>query len=223
MNGAILQQKIYGGYARAAQCIGAPCTVYRPGSALNPIVPGNVVATLAASFNAEDMAYQKPQTYGKAIWYCLADGAQVRVGDYLASAGNTFFIAATQMNLPILAVKCNRSVRIGRMPVENGPGYAGYSGVVQSEETDVLGTSGPQGSFASGWPASILLGGKADADNDLPSSVKEGGVVILLPASVPVAIVESDILQDDLGRDYAIAATELSDMGWRILATEEHS
>jgi hypothetical protein len=75
----------------------------------------------------------------------------------------------------------------------------------------------------SGWPASIRLGGKGDKDNGLPSDVKGAGYEILLPASVPITISESDILQDDIGRNYAIAAAELSDMGWRILATEEHA
>jgi hypothetical protein len=223
MNGSLLQQKIYGAYAKAALQIGSPYTLYRPSSAANPIVPSNVIAALPASFNPEGQGYQMPQTYGKPLWCCLVDGSHTKVGDYLVGVGNTFFIASMAASLPILTVKCNRSVRIGRMPVENAPGYAGYSGVVQSQETDVLGAAGAQGSFASGWPASILIGGGGDRDHDLPSSVKEGGVQILLPVSVPILITESDILQDDLGRDYAIKTAELTDMGWRILASEEHT
>jgi hypothetical protein len=223
MNAALLQQKLYAAYAAAAQRIGATATLYRPTSSVNPIVSGNIVSTLPASFNAEDMRYQKAETYGKALWYCLADGSKLRVGDYLVQQGQTYFIASMAALLPILAVKCNRLVRIGRMPVENGAGYAGYSGVVQSAQTDVLGTSSGQGLFVSGWPASILLGGRSGQDPGLPSSVKEGGVTILLPASVPVVISESDTMQDDLGRDYVIAAAELTVLGWRIEATEEHA
>jgi hypothetical protein len=223
MDAALLQQKIYGSYAQAAQRIGQMYSLYRPTSSLNPIMMSNIITTLPASFNVEDMRYQKAETYGKALWYGLLDGTQTQVGDYLVYQGNTFFIAAMQLALPILAVRCNRLVRIGRMPVENGPGYSGYSGVVQSEETDVLGTSGAEGSFVSGWPASILIGGKAEQGTTLPSSVKQSGVVILLPASIPIVIAESDVLQDDLGRDYAIETAELTDLGWRILANEEHS
>jgi hypothetical protein len=157
------------------------------------------------------------------LWYCLIDGTQTRVGDYLVNTAGTFFLAAMPPLLPILAVKCNRAVRIGRMPVQNGAGYAGYSGVVASQEIDVLGTSGALGSFVSGWPASILLGGKTSRDTGLPSDVKDAGYEILLPASVPITIMESDILQDDLGRNFAISAAEITDLGWRISATEEHA
>lgn len=223
MNAALLQQKIYGAYARAAGRLGQTYTLYRPATAQNPLAAGNIVATLPASFNAEDMQYQRPESYGKALWYCLADGTQLRVGDYLAASGNTFFIASMAALLPILAVKCNRAVRIGRMPPANGPGFAGYSGVVQSAQIDVLGTSGARGAFVSGWPASILSGGGGERETGLPSSVKERGVTILLPASVPIVIAESDTLQDDLGRGYAIDTAELTDMGWRIQATEEHA
>jgi hypothetical protein len=225
MDAALLQQKIYGGYAKAALRIGPTHTLYRPNGAGNPIVPSNVVTTLAASFNAEDMAYAKPRGYGQAVWYCLADGTQIHVGDYLVNAGNglTYFIAAMQETLPILAVQCNRAVRIGRMPAGNGAGYVGYAGVVQSEESDALGAGGTDGTFGSGWPASILLGGAADGHSLLPSGVRQSCVTILLPASVPLAISESDVIQDDMGRDYAIASAELSALGWRIAASEEHS
>jgi len=223
MNETLLQQKIYAGYAKSAQVLGISSMLYRASSSLTPIAAGNVVTTLPASLNAEDMGVQKPQRFGNALWYCLIDGTQTRVGDYLVNAAGTFFIAAMQPLLPILAVKCNRAVRISRMPMQNSAGYVGYSGVVISQETDVLGTSGALGSFVSGWPASILIGGKTDKDSGLPSDVKEAGYEILLPASVPITIVESDILQDDLGRNFAIAAAELTDMGWRILATEEHA
>jgi hypothetical protein len=223
MNAALLQQKLYGAYAMAARHLGAPCTLYRPDGAGDPIVPGNALASLPASFNAEDMGYAKPRGYGEALWYCLADGTQLLAGDYLAGVAGTFFIAALQPLLPILAVQCNRRVRIGRMSSESGAGYQGYAAVVQSAETDALGTGGGEGSFASGWPASILIGGGADRASLLPSGVRESGVTILLPASVPLEIVESDVIQDDLGRDFAIYNAEQSPLGWRLFATEEHS
>lgn len=223
MDSATLQNRIYKGYAKAAQRIGPTYTLYRPSTSTNPIVPGNVIATLPASFNAEDMTYKKPNKYGHPVWYCLVDGTQTRPGDYLVNGNTTYFIAAMQLTLPIIAVDCNRRVRIGRMPPKNIPGDAGYSGVVESQETDVLGTSGTGGSFVSGWPASILMGGRSDKDSVLPSGVKSSGVVILLPPSVPIVIKESDMIQDDLGREYAIYTAEQTDLGWRIQANEEHS
>jgi hypothetical protein len=226
MDAATLQQRIYGGYAKAALRTGSAFTVYRPSgtsAAADPLVPGNIVTTLPASFNAEDMRYARPNVYGRATWYCLTDGTQVEAGDYLVNGGGIFFLAALQPLLPILAVQCNRAVRIGRMPPANGAGFVGYAGVVESQQQDALGSAGPGGAFGSGWPASILMAGKSDSDAVLPSSVKQGGVTILLPPSVPLTIVQSDLLQDDLGREFTITSAESTDLGWRIQATEEHA
>lgn len=223
MDGPTAQARIYRGYGIAAEKIGLPYVQYRPQSAAPPIVDANKLATLPASFNAEDFTYMRPNKYGKPTWFAIVDGSQTQVGDYLVGAAGTYFIAGQQPLLPILAVECNRSIRIGRMADQGDAGFVGYSGDVQSAEVDVLGTAATGGTFGAGWPASILLGGRSDKDTVLPSSVKQSGVVILLPVSVPVQILESDIVQDDLGRNFAIYAAELTDLGWRLQANEEHS
>src|ERR1700722_10498415 len=104
MDAATIQARIYGGYGKAASFIGQTYSVYRANSASNPTAGGNLVTTLPVSLNAEDMKYGKPNKYGKATWYALLDGSRTRVGDYLVGPGGTFFIAAMQLLLPILAV-----------------------------------------------------------------------------------------------------------------------
>ncbi|MDE1179495.1 hypothetical protein [Paraburkholderia sp.] len=113
MDSAKLQNRVYKGYQKAALRIGPLYGVYRPSSPLDPLGLGPVV-TLNASFNAEDMTYSKPNKYGKPTWFCLVDGTQVMVGDYLINDSQTFFIAAMQPILPILAVDCNRTINVLR-------------------------------------------------------------------------------------------------------------
>lgn len=221
MDAATLQSRIYAGYGKAALRIGQLYSQYRPSGFANPLATQR--GTLYASFNSEDMKYSRPNKYGKATWYGVFDGSLTQAGDYLVGPGGTFFIAAQQQALPILVVGCNRTVRIGRTPTDATPGLQAYSGVVESDQVDVLGTSDALGGIATGWPASILIGGRSDKDGKLPSSVKSAGMIILLPPSVPIAIIESDIIHDDLGRRYAVYTAELTDLGWRIQANEEHT
>lgn len=223
MDAATLQNRIYKGYGKAAQRIGPLYTQYRPGGSQNPLAAP--YANLNASFNAEDMKYGRPNKYGKPTWYGIFDGSETQAGDYLVAVdgGGPFFIAAQQLALPILCVECNRRVRIARMPIQDGAGLAGYSGVVESSETDVLGQSDGAGNMVHGWPASILIGGRSDRDAHLPSSVKSAGWVVLLPPSVPISITESDVIIDDLGRRYPVYAAELTDLGWRLQVNEEHT
>lgn len=211
MDGATLQARIYRGYAAAAQRIGQQYAQYRPGGAGDPL--SAAIGTLPVSFNAEDMTYARPNAYGKALWYALLDGTQTQPGDYLDGPGGTFFIAAQQQALPILAVGCNAKVRISRMTAPTAAGAVGYGGVIESQAVDVL----------SNWPASILIGGRSDKIVSTAMSVKSSGWQILLPPSVPIAINQGDVLHDDLGRRYAVYAAELTDLGWRLNANEEHA
>ncbi|MDV6320676.1 hypothetical protein, partial [Chromohalobacter sp. HP20-39] len=91
MDAAKLQAKIYAGYAKSAKRIGYVYDVYRPASTANPLT--NKVASLNASFNAQDWTYTKPNLPDKPYWYCLIDGRLTQVGDYLQRGTNLHFIA----------------------------------------------------------------------------------------------------------------------------------
>lgn len=221
MDSATLQSRIYKGYGKVALRIGPVYTQYRPRGPANPLA--TAYNRINASFNAEDMTYGRPNKYGKPTWYCVFDGSEAKVGDYLVGKDGTFFIAAMQMTLPILCVECNRKVRISRMAAPLQVGAVGYSAIVEGAATDVLGVSDAAGNLVTGWPGSILIGGRSDKVTDIGGAVKSSGWQALLPPSVPITIMQGDILHDDLNRKYAVYAAELTDLGWRLNINEVHS
>lgn len=216
MDGPTIQARVYAGYAKAAKVIGLSFSLYRPLTATAPL--GNYVGSLKAALDSTpDYRFKKPNEYGDATWYAMIDDASVQAGDYIANSSGTYFIAGKQFLLPVIAVECNRAVKITRQQAQTGVGAVGYGGNVPSQEVDVLGAPG---AF---WPASILFGGKSQQGVGLPAGVKNVGWRILLPPSVPITIKAGDIATDDLGRRYAIDGAELTDLGWRINAQEVHS
>lgn len=212
MNGATINAKVWAGYAKAANIIGTEYQHFRPSSATNPLASGNAMAPLMVSLNADDPKYARPEVYGKATWYAVADGSQLQIGDYIVGIEGTLFIAAMQQMLPIYVVDCNRTVSVLRVSMgASSEGFVGQSGDTPSTEAVLM----------SGWPASIRQGGKAEQNGvRLPTDVKTPGWAILLPAWTGVALRTSDIVTDDLGRKYLVSSAELTEMGWRIVATQ---
>ncbi|MBR8182096.1 hypothetical protein KDW54_06745 [Burkholderia ambifaria] len=208
MDAAKLQSKVWAGYAKAAKRIGPAFNLYRPISATNPLSNGPI-ATLNASFNAEDMSYGRPNKYGKPTWFCLVDGSRVLVGDYLINSDQTFFIAAMQPILPILAVDCNRTLNVLRPQQQSGIGAVGYGGDTDSNETPLM----------TGWPASVLQGTKGEKNEvNLPGDVRNPWWQILMPAYPGIVLRTADIVTDDIDRRYIVSSAELTDLGWRLTA-----
>lgn len=214
MDGTLLQPKIYAGYAKAADHIGLPFQQYRPTTAANPL-SGAALQTLSASFNVKDMAYGKAADYAKAGWYCLADGRQLAQGDYLTGNGHTYFIAAMDPLLPILAILCNRTVTVYRPQQESGVGAVGYGGNTQANQRAIV----------TAFPASVLLATKAEnGPVNLPGDVRAAWANLLLPP-IPggVTILDHDVVTDDLGGRYIVSGAELSELGWRCTMQESES
>lgn len=210
MDAATLQSKIYGGYAKAALRIGPSFQLFRPSSATNPFQYGPL-GTLNASFNAMDMTYGKPNVYGKPLWYALVDGTQTLVGDYLTNADKTYFIAAMQQTLPILAVECNRTLNVYRAGQQSTVGALPYGGNTAAAETLLM----------KGWPASVLQGTKGENGGvGLPGDVRLPWWAILMPAFPGVTLRAYDILTDELNNRYIISSAELTDLGWRFTALQ---
>lgn len=216
MDGTKLQGKVYYGYAQSAKRIGLPFNQYRPAVATtSPIAPTYLLQSILASFNAQDMKYSKPNTYGKPVWYCLVDGRQTAVGDYLVGAPGTFFIASMQPLLPIQAVECNRTVTVFRPQQQPTVGAGSYGGNTAQNQTVI----------AKGFPASILINAKADKGSvNLPGDTRQAWWNLLLPP-IPgdVIIQDADIVEDDIGNRYVVSAAELTDMGWRITMAESET
>jgi len=225
-----IHAKIYAGRGKAALRLGLAYRVLRPTGAADPLDSAGEMAVINAAFNAGDNDYRKPAKPGEAVWYGDFDGRQTRPGDYLVPAsglGQTYFIAAQQPLLPIVCIACDRAVRVSRAaPPQGGAeavGAVGYSGLCEAPgaSVDVLGAS--TGGVFTGWPCSILFGGRAQPASGLPADVKNAGWRLLLPPSVPLVLRAGDILTDDLGRRFAIEGAELSATGWRLNAQEAHT
>lgn len=221
MDGPTIQARVYAGYAKAAKVIGIAYDQFRPLSVGAPL--GNKVSTvLMALDSGKTFTFSSPNEYGDPTWLALINDATVQTGDYLVGNNggintNTYFIAGKQFLLPVLAIECNRSVRVTRENAVTGIGAQPYSGKLPSTETDVLGAPGAL------WPASILAGGRKEAGVNLPAGTKNAGWKMLLPPSVPILIMAGDMVTDDLGRRYAVDGAELTDLGWRINMNEVHS
>lgn len=207
MDGSTIQAKVYAGYAKAASRVGLPHSLYRPADPMAPLA--SVLASLPASFNVKG-AYTQPNIYGNALWQCIADGAQLRVGDYLRG-DSTYFIAAMQPLLPILAVECNRTIQAARVAAASGAGAVGYNGGAAATEV----------AFLAGWPASVLRGQPGEKNPvGLPNDVRQPWFQVLFPAYSGATIHASDIITDDLGNRYICSQVELTDLGWRLMAQQ---
>lgn len=223
MDGATLQARIYAGYGKAAKKIGIAYDQYRPVGIAAPLT--NKIATVNMAVNSgKQYTFNSPNEYGDPTWLALIDDSTILTGDYLVGNNgglntNTYFIAGKQFLLPVLAIECNRNIRINRQAAASGVGAVGYSGSTTANEVAVLGDNTHL------WPASVLFGGKSQSGLNLPAGTKMTGWRILLPPSVPgtVVIKPGDMATDDIGRRYLIDGAELTDLGWRINANEAHS
>ncbi|MEI9983517.1 MAG: hypothetical protein WDN69_10100 [Aliidongia sp.] len=74
------------------------------------------------------------------------------------------------------------------------------------------------------WPASILQGARSENTlAGLPDDMKAPYWDILLPAWGGVELLTSDVVQDELGRRFAIGAAEITPLGWRLTALQEQA
>jgi hypothetical protein len=205
MDGPTLQNLISKGWGVAARRLGTPFMVFRPRGICNPLATLNRVIKLNAVFNAEDESFRRVAGYGDAVWWGVFDSLYTRAGDYLSGldiCGNAvvFFIAAQRPLLPAQCVKTNRVVKVLRPPA---PPSGGYGGMVLETAVPII----------DGWPASILAQ-VARVSGTLPES-KFGNWTLLLPL-LPATILVGDVVTDDNGRSFLVAAAEQSDLGWRI-------
>ena len=132
----------------------------------------------------------------------------IEPGDYLVGE-NTWFVSHIEPLRAAVCIRCNRTLSI-RSPLSTfTTGPTSYGGRVPSTDT-VL---------ASGWPASVLTKTHLDtAAARLPGDVRTVFVEVLLPMIPALTITHGQILTDEFGQTYSIAATELTDGGWRLAA-----
>ena len=211
MDGATLQSKVNYGYMQSAKRVGLPYQVFRATGPMNPMA-GSPLMTLPAAFSVGNYNFAKAQEYAKATWQCLIDGSQTQPGDILVGTAKTYFIAAQQALLPILAVEAPRTIDVRRPFQQSTVGYSPtYGGTTPAQETPLM----------TQWPASILQGTKGEnTGTNVPDDVRDPWWNVLMPSWPGIVILSSDVLKDDQGRRYIVSSAELTPLGWRITCME---
>jgi hypothetical protein len=207
---ANIAAKIAKGYDLAAVHVARSTSVYRPSGAGSPIVAGNLVQTSLAKFDTSPkFSFVNPQKFGQVTYYALMDATNVRVGDYLVSGGTTYFVATVDDFASPMVQRCDRVLTVKRASQVAGS----YSGDIRGNETTLL----------TAWPAVRVDGTKGQANAaGLPGDVREPWWSMILPASVPVQIRSSDIIEDDQAQPmrYIVSSAELSALGLRMTAAQ---
>ncbi len=208
MDQARLNALIAAGLAQGAQRLGAPYSIFRATTAFDPlsITPvGTVMAVFDPSVSLNLTGVDDRTGSSGSL---IGDFSALQPGDYLVGE-NTWFVSHIEPLRAAACVRCNHTVSVRRPLAAFTTGPASYGGRVPSTDTIL----------ASNWPASVLIKTHLDTANArLPGDVRTVFVEVLLPTIPGVTILHGQILTDESGQTYSIAATELSDNGWRIAA-----
>ncbi len=210
MSASNIQDAIYNGYNIAATVLGFPYRQYRPSAAANP-TGGEPLATLSASFSTgAGYTYPKGGSYKDVVWNALVDGRQVEVGDYLVNdVHGTYFIAATQDLLPILAVKCNHTLTVyDPGPTKIFGADSNYGGTTAGTEVPIM----------TNWPGSLILDQRGRVTEvGLPTDLPSPFFQLLLPILDGADLRTTCFIVDDDGRRYTVSAAEKGLLGWRAM------
>lgn len=209
MDGTRIQALVNRGYSLSAQRVGLLHSHYRPFGPGNPIAPSNLIGSLPAAFSVDRYKFGREDGYGTPEHQALVDGSALVVGDYLVGPSGTYFVAALDALVPILAIECNAVLSVRHPAPPTNTGLVAYGGDVAVAEVEVM----------TGWPASLLEGTKGEKpDSGLPGDARAAWYQVLMPACAGVAILPYDILIDASGHRYKVSSAERTDKGWRMTA-----
>lgn len=211
IDGTLIQQKVYRGYAIAAAKTGVAHDLYRPSTDTAPLDLINQIGTLPVALDARpSYKFAIPALHTDAERYALVDGAAVLPGDYLVGPRETVFIAAMPMLQPIVCIACNAVISLRRLSPARGFGAIEDRSDAGTQESELF----------SRWPASMLYSGRGRGSTDgVPGDQPDPDFMVLLPP-VPGAVLphSGDVLVDDNGQRFAVGWFEASQAGWRMLA-----
>lgn len=207
MDQATLLDRMRWGMNIAARAMGAVTDLYRPQSADNPLAHTNRILRMHAAFTPRRGSVLTSNLYGDPLWHGIFDAAYTQAGDYLVQSDRTMFIANQLGLAEPLCVQTNRTVTIGRAIPPGILGTNTYGGLIAGNTVVLM----------DNWPASVLgVNGTGNPAAGLPSDVPIPSWTVLLPARGDVAVRTGDLFSDDLGRRAVVAASELTEMGWRL-------
>jgi hypothetical protein len=120
VNGALLQDRIYAGYAKDALHTGYLYEIYRSDTPISPLEAGNKIGSTYCRFAA--LVDKKPHQYKIPNYTLFADGRVLQQRDILVNPDHgTWFIGDMQHLLPMQAVKCNDVLQINRPVYQTDP------------------------------------------------------------------------------------------------------
>ena len=204
MDGPTLQDRVSRGMGVAARRVGIPYVVSRPCGAMSPLAARNRVIKLCAAFEPGNSRGRAISGYGGLLWLGIFDNSYTQAGDYLANCDTVYFVAAQLPLVPVQCVLTNRVIDILR---PTSPVDGAYSGMVAETAEIVL----------AAWPACIqaLHAGTKGA----PPDSRFGSWTVLLPR-LPADPQVADTVIDDVGRTFAVAAAEETELGWRLIVRQ---
>ena len=199
------------GLGQAALAIGSWYDLYRPAGVDRPLGEERRVMRLLCAVSAGGPGFKRQAVPGKAEWYGVFDTAYARVGDYLVGAEGRFFVAAMAAMaalVPPLLVRCDRVVDVKRPDTGVATGLLGYGGEGRGTLAPVL----------RGWPASVLAG-RVSGVGGLPGDGRGAMWTVWLPV-LPTHLRAGDLMEDEGGVRFVVAAAEVSGLGWRVMARQ---
>jgi hypothetical protein len=215
-NITLIQRHINRGYSKVGVVLGDVYSWYRPTDPQNPISSVSLLGTMLAQFSPDaQFNYYRAADFATADrWYgAFQKQKDIQAGDYFIGLNGTFYLTYFGRISPLQVVWCNRTVTVGRMFNDMPTGASTeYGGQTVQNTTPIL----------TSWPASVRQLGSGmkmrGTEMKLPSDAPLGAYGIYLPNLPGTPIEWNDVLQDELGRRYAISTLEETQLGWRISA-----
>jgi hypothetical protein len=209
MDSQKLQDRLYFGLGVSARYVGQTANAFRPAGAFDPLKKENRFLRLPAAFVPANGGADKTNAYGQPFWRGIFDASYTRVGDYLVLGSSIYFIASQEPLLPVLCVMANRTISVGRPTVQTATGTNPYGGFTANSSSALMGF----------WPASVLGEDRLSTTAvNLPTDQAIPYWNILVPAPAGVLLLPGDMITDDIGRSAVIAGSELTNLGWRLVA-----
>ena len=208
MDGRSLQDRIHRAAGMSARAVGQLADAYRPQGPVHPLDAANRYLRLPALFVPATGRAARTNVFGDPFWHGIFDASYTKPGDYVVLNRGTYFIASQAPLLPVLCVIANRTLSITRsVPISTPDGaYGGY-------------TAGSTVILMDRWPASVLSASKTSSPgSNLPTDVLSPYWSVLIPAPSGIVLSPGDLISDDLGRSAVISGSELTDLGWRVVA-----
>ena len=213
MDGARLHDLVHKGYGIAARNVGLTYDVFRPLDIMAPLAGPAITSGFKASFQPykSSFSWRWQSSHHEALRDGLLDARELQHGDYFVGSDGTYALISIGHANPPVCIACNRTVGVYKPSTSAPLGLGPYSGQTAANEVAVM----------AGWPMSMRKERSAAPMGRLPGSDGASGTEVLLPCRWPAVVIEPGfILRDDLDQRHVVSAVELTDLGWRIGATQ---